>query len=158
MSAALRATPSLLARLGRTVGIALVFVAAGPPIGGFALLLLSASLSMMIGPSFPGSDLTMPQLGLVLTVIFFSYFFGAGPAALVGLAIGIKQAFFGSTTWRLALLLGLVAGAVFAERMGAMNFSGVNEALFILTCVIPTMLCWVIVRDWYLPSTTEAAL
>jgi hypothetical protein len=156
MSAALRATPSLAARLGRAIGIVLVFVVAGPPIGGFALLLFSASLSV-IDPGLPGSELTMPQLGLVLTIIFFSYVFGAGPAALVGLAIGIKQAFFGPTTWWLALLLGLVAGAVFAERMGAMNFAPINGALFILTCVVPTMLCWVVVRDWHLPPASEAA-
>ena len=155
MSATLRATPSLVARLGRAIGIVLVFVAAGPPIGGFALLLFSASLSV-ISPNL-GSELTMPQLGLALTIIFFSYFFGAGPAALVGLTIGIKQAFFGRTTWWLALSLGLVAGAVFTERMGAMNFAPINGALFVLACVIPTMLCWVLVRDWYLPPTTEAA-
>jgi hypothetical protein len=144
----------------------LVFVAAGPPIGGFALVVVSLSVGVM-RPSLPGSEPTTPQLGLVLTIIFFSYFLGAGPAALVGLIIGIKQAFFGPTSWRMALFIGLAAGFVFVERLGVIDrrdFEGTDgsplfPALLVLTCVIPTMWCWALVRDWHFAPTplTEAA-
>ena len=39
MSAALRQPPSLAARVGRAIGMVLVFVAAGSPIGGLAFTL-----------------------------------------------------------------------------------------------------------------------
>jgi len=42
------------------------------------------------------------------------YVYGATPAAVAGLAIGTKQAFFGRTTWPVALGVSLVASAFFS--------------------------------------------
>jgi hypothetical protein len=168
VSAAIRARPSPAARIGRLIEIVLIFVVLGPPIGGFVLFLLTAAST--------GNPHTLVDLlnvpFFVLGAAIFSYPFGAAPAALAGLAIGIKQAFFGRTTWPMALAVGLIASPVFLEgfysfypRLGvrAQGFNALPSpefsAILILTCLVPTMLCWTLVRSPYFapPSCTDAA-
>jgi hypothetical protein len=162
VSTALRESPSLAARVGRAIGIVLVFVAAGSPIGGLAFTLLVAASYGAMGKFDPVYELTQSPLGLLLESVAFGYWFGAGPTAVAGLAIGIKQAFFGPTTWWMALGMGFVAGVVLVENLGSgfdfdRDYSG-RHAVLILTCVVPIMLCWRMVRNWYFaPVATKAA-
>jgi hypothetical protein len=161
VSAALRQPPSLAARVGRAIGLVLVFVAAGSPIGGLAFTLLVAATYGSSGKFDPVYEFTTSPPGLLLESLFFGYWFGAGPAAVAGLAIGIKQAFFGPTTWWMALGMGLVAGVVLVENLGGgFEFDpdhAAPYAVLILTCVVAIMLCWWMVRDWYFaPVATKA--
>jgi hypothetical protein len=163
VSAALRQPPSLAARVGRAIGMVLVFVAAGSPIGGLAFTLLVAATSGSWGSRFaPIYELTQSRLGLLLESIFLGYWFGAGPAAVAGLAIGIKQAFFGPTSWWMALGMGFVAAVVLVENLdGGFDLApdhAAPHAVLILACVVPIMLCWMMVRNWYFaPLGTRAA-
>ncbi len=169
MSAALQAKPSAAARIGRLVEIVLIFVVLGPPIGSFVWLML-----LTISAGNPGRALTDLPLVPLAVLVFASigYVYGAVPAALAGLAIGIKQAFFGRTTWPMALAVGLIAGVIFLEGLDVFNprvvlqtqrFDGspVSEfpAIAILTCLVPTMLCWSLVRGPYFtpPSIASTA-
>ena len=168
MSAAIPARPSPAARIGRLIEIVLIFVVLGPPIGGVVVLILTAAgmghphslVELFNGPFF------------VLGAAIFSYPFGAAPAALAGFAIGIKQAFFGRTTWPMALAVGLIAGTVFLEGLDTYYpRAGIQAqvynsmpfpefpAILILTCLISTMLCWSLVRGPYFtpPSATDAS-
>jgi hypothetical protein len=155
------ARPSLGARVWRAIGIVLVFVAAGSPIGGLAFTLLGAATYGSWGKFDPVYELTDSPLGLLLESIFFGYWFGAGSTAVAGLAIGIKQAFFGPTTWWMALGMGFVAGVVLVENLeGGFDFDPDHAgryAVLILTCVVAIMLCWRMVRNWYFaPVGTDA--
>jgi hypothetical protein len=143
-SAALRYSPGLAARVMRAIGVMLVFVAAGSPIGGLAFALLGAATYRSWGSSL---------LELVVDSVAFGYWFGAKPTAVAGLAIGIKQAFFGPTSWWMALGMGLVAGVVLVEELGG-DFDldpghAAHHAVLILTCVLAIMLCWRMVRNWH---------
>jgi hypothetical protein len=163
MSAAVPARPSLGARVWRAFGIVLVFVAAGSPIGGLVFTLLGAATYGNWGKFDPVYELTQASpLDLLLESIFFGYWFGAGSTAVAGLAIGIKQAFFGPTTWWMALGMGFVAGVVLVENLeGGFDFDRDHAgpyAVLILTCVVTIMLCWRMVRNWYFaPVGTKAA-
>ena len=155
MSAQRVGGPGTAARLVRFFEIVMKFMVLGPPIGAAAWLLL---LGITDSSSAAFIDLmTFPLAALIAAP--FGYLYGAGPAALAGMAIGLKQAFFGRTTWPMALAVGLVSGAVYLEiigpRMGfrvqRLDGSPFPEypAMMILTCVIPTMLCWGLVRNWH---------
>jgi hypothetical protein len=158
MSAVLRASPSLGARIGRAIGIALFFVVAGPPIGGLVFLLFALTVGP-IGKFDPVYELTSsPPALLMITGVVVSYVFGAGPIAVAGLAIGIKQAFFGPTAWWVALGAGFAVGIVLVERMEEGFDLDRFEAVLMLACVVPIMLCWGMVRSWHFASAvTEAA-
>jgi hypothetical protein len=161
VSAALLRSPSLAARLGRAIGVMLVFVAAGPPIGFLALTLLAAITSSRWGKFDPVFDLIHSPLDFLLGTLLFGYAFGAGPLALAGLAIGTRQACFGPAPWWMALGMGLVAGVVLVEILGA-GFEldpdhPARYVVLVLSCVVPVMLCWRMLRNWYFaPVATKA--
>jgi hypothetical protein len=157
VSAAIPARPSTAARIGRLIAIVLVFVVLGPPIGAVIWVALVTGIGMppewdMAEPSL--SWLTL--LGLVYAVPM-SYFFGAAPAAGAGLLIGITQSFIGRVGWPLALGTGLVVAIVVLERSGQGPLAASPDqnpfpeypAVMILACLIPTLLCWALVRNWY---------
>jgi hypothetical protein len=165
-SAALHARPSPAARIGRLIAIVLVFVVLAPMIGALIWVALVAGIGLP--PDFDGSDpdrhwLTL--LGLIYAVPM-SYYFGAVPAAVAGLVIGITQAFVGRAGWPLALGTALVVAVAVLQRSGQLSLVGAPDqspfpeypAIMILTCLVPTMLCWVLVRGWYFapPSARDA--
>jgi hypothetical protein len=172
MSTALRERPSLAARLRRAMGILLVFVAAGPPIGGLAFLLLSLVEEAFgrVGSKFvplykfaPLYELRMSPGGTLFAIVLASYVVGAAPIGAAGVAIGIKQAFLGRTRWWMALGAGFVAGVAFDMSFNGFDLStaleefGVFESVLILSCVVAIMLCWRMVRSWHFGSVARRA-
>ena len=149
--------PGLASRIGRLIAVVLVFVVLGPPLGAVIWVALLAGLSLP-----PDWDAAAPGftwftvLGLIYAVPM-SYFFGAAPAAAAGLVIGTVQSFIGRAGWPLALGTGLVVAVVVIERSGQGTFAATPDqspfpeypAVMILACLVPTMLCWVLVRSWY---------
>jgi hypothetical protein len=166
VSAAIPARPSAAARVGRLIAIVLVFVVLAPLIGALIWVALVAGIGL--SPDFDAAD---PErhwlilLGLIYAVTM-SYYFGAAPAAAAGLVIGFTQAFIGRAGWPLALGTGLVVAIVVLERSGqlpslrAPDQSPFPEypAVMILTCLLPTLMCWALVRGWYYaPPSTDSA-
>jgi hypothetical protein len=160
------AKPSPAARIGRLIAVVLVFVALGPPLG--AVIWVALMTGIGLPPEWDAADpgrnwLTL--LGLVYAVPM-SYFFGAAPAAAAGLVIGVTQSFVGRAGWPLALGTGLVVAIVVLERSGLGTFAATSDqspfpeypAIMILACLIPTLLCWALVRSWYFapPSLPDA--
>ena len=101
---------------------------------------------------------------VLIYAVPMSYYFGAAPAAVAGLVIGVTQSFIGRAGWPLALGTGLVVAIVVIERSGQGRFAGTPEqspfpqypAVMILACLIPTLMCWALVRNWYFaPPSTE---
>jgi hypothetical protein len=167
VSAVLQMRPSAAARIGRLIAIVLVFVLLAPLFGALIWVALVAGIGLP--PDWDGADpdrhwLTL--LGLIYAVPM-SYYFGAGPAAGAGLLIGITQSFIGRVGWPLALGTGLVVAIVVLERSGQDPLAASPDqnpfpeypAVMILSCLIPTLLCWALVRNWYFaaPSATDVA-
>jgi hypothetical protein len=114
-----------------------------------------------------GGDLHwLTLLGLIYAVPM-SYYFGAAPAAVAGLVIGIAQAFVGRAGWPLGLGTGLVVAVGVLERSGQLILTGTPDqspfpeypAVMMLACLVPTLTCWALVRGWYFapPAATDAA-
>jgi hypothetical protein len=167
VSAAGKPRPSAAARIGRLIAIVLVFVVLAPPLGAVIWVALLAAIGLP-----PEWDVAAPDrhwltvLGLIYAVPM-SYYFGAAPAAAGGLVIGITQSFIGRAGWPLALGTALLVAVVVLERSGQSHFAGTPEeapfpeypAVMILACLVPTLMCWSLVRNWYFasPSSTDTA-
>jgi hypothetical protein len=167
VSVAIPARPSTATRIGRLIAIVLVFVVLGPPLGAVIWVALVTGIGM--GPEWEVADPGLSWLTLLALVyaVPMSYFFGAAPAAGAGLLIGITQSFIGRAGWPLALATGLAVAIVVLERSGQGTLAATPDqspfpeypAVMILACLIPTLLCWALVRNWYFasPAATDAA-
>jgi hypothetical protein len=82
----------------------------------------------------------------LLFVVGFSYLPGAVPAGLVGIALGYLQIRYGRVSWYVALVCGFIGWVAYVVL-----WSGLREAIAfsVLICVVPTFVCWVIMRRWY---------
>ncbi len=158
MSAALRRSPGIAGRIGRIIAIVLVFVVVGPLVGGpaFMLLMRVAAAFGVLGPLRP--EFLAPPSEVFLTGILFGYVFGAGPVAVAGLAIGIKQAFFGPTSWWMALAAAFLTSVILIESLVDDLASSNFFAVLILSCVVSVLMCWMMVRDWYFAASAKEAL
>jgi hypothetical protein len=108
-------------------------------------------------------DLRMSPGSTLFGIMLASYVVGAAPIGAAGVAIGIKQAFPGRTAWWMALCAGFVAGVAFDMSFNNFDLStaweefGVFESVLILSCVVPIMSCWRMVRDWDFASVARQA-
>jgi hypothetical protein len=163
VSATIPARPSAAARIGRLIAVVLVFVLLGPPLGAVIWVGLLAGLS--IPPDWDAAEPGIrwfTMLGLIYAVPM-SYFFGAGPAAAAGLVIGTVQSFIGRAGWPLALGTGLMVAIVVIGPSGQGTLTAPPDesafpeylAVMILACLVPTMLCWALVRNWYVVTPSR---
>ena len=160
MSAARSVGP--LARIGALLAVVLVFVVLGPPIGVFVWSLLIVDVDGLRQAAIDPFDLML--------MVPIGYVFGTAAAGAAGLALGIRQAFFGRATWPMAIGAGLLAGAVLLRDVEALDPNlrfrphGLDGArlqlisILFLTCIIATMLCWALERSWYFARTPAEAL
>jgi hypothetical protein len=157
VSAVSQPRPGPAARVGRLIAIVLVFVLLAPLIGALIWVALVAGIGLPPDPDVTGADRDwVTVLGLIYAVPM-SYYFGAVPAAAGGLVIGFWQSFVGRAGWPLALGTGLVVAIVVLDRSGQSAFVARPDrspfpeypAVMILACLIPTLLCWGLVRNWY---------
>jgi hypothetical protein len=164
VSKALPARPGPAARIVRLIAIVLVFVVLAPLIGALIWVALVAGIGLP--PEWEVTEAErhwVTALGLIYAVPM-SYYFGAAPAAAGGLVIGFWQSFVGRAGWPLALGTGLVVAIAVLDRSGQGAFVTMPEqspfpeypAVVILACLIPTLMCWALVRNWYFaPPSAE---
>ena len=167
MSGAIPAKPSAAARIGRLIAIVLVFVVLAPLIGALIWIVLVAGIGALPELDLSDPDSHWVTLLVLIYAVPMSYYFGAAPAAVAGLVIGVTQSFIGRAGWPLALGTGLLVAIVVLERSGAGSYSGTNDqspfpeysAVMILACLVSTLLCWSLVRSWYFapPASMDAA-
>jgi hypothetical protein len=164
VSAGIQRMPSTGARIGRLIATVLVFLVLGPPLGAVICVALVAGIGMHWDIDWDvGGHNWLALLGLIY-VVPASYFVGAAPAIAAGFAIGVKQSFFGRARWPLALGIGLIVAVAVLNRSGQVPDAGTQDAFpefsaaLILACLIATMLCWALVRNWYYASPTATEL
>jgi hypothetical protein len=161
VNGSITSTPSLKSRFIRALAILIVFVLVGPPVGALVFFLTMALFGM--GQKVDLAGLGWIGLFALIYGVPFSYLIGIGPAAVAGLAIGIRDAFFRTATWAFAILTGLGVGVGLLVMSGQQLFpptvSGteypISNPVLLVTCFLSTMFCWFIVRqrdDRQLPS------
>jgi hypothetical protein len=132
--------------------IVLMFALIGPLVGTVVLAVLLAFVSAwdfwvhglpirileMLGIIFAG-----PATGA-------SYIAGGVPAAVAGLIVGIKIAYFGGASWRFVLGAGVLVG-IALEVFVAIFIAPYEHGLLAMTCVVTTLsslACWRMVTSW----------
>ena len=141
--------PTCLMRMTRVLAVVLVFVLIGPPIGGIVFMMTAALIGLGSGADLAG--LTWVALFALIYAVPLSYFAGIIPAAIAGLLLGIRQAYFGPATWPWAVGIGLLIGFgllyLSGQRIG--EDADAPVPVLLATCLVPTLVCWLIVRGWY---------
>lgn len=143
-------------RIACLLGIMAVFLLVGPPAGALVFMLTVALMGM--GAQADLAGLTWVALFAMIYAMPLSYLIGAGPALLSGAVVGVRQAYFGRVTWLLALMIGLGVGVAVSvstaqpvlPRTGSEDDPAFVPVM-IVTCAAATMVCWLVIRGWYLP-------
>jgi hypothetical protein len=145
--------PSHGSRIMRVLGIVMVFVLLGPPVGGITFMLTAALIGLGSGADLAG--LTWVALFAVIYAVPLSYFAGTVPAAIAGLLLGIRQAYFGPATWPYAVGVGLLIGFGLLYMSGQRIGPDADAPVPVLlaTCLVPTLVCWLVVRGWHFAHT-----
>jgi hypothetical protein len=143
------AVPTHSSRLARVLGIVMVFVLLGPPVGAIVFMTTTALTGMAKGGDVSG--LGWIALFALIYAAPFSYFVGIVPAAAAGLLMGIRQAYFGRASWAYAVAVGLVTGfgTLFLTGQQLSIDNNASVPVILATCLIPTLVCWLVVRGWY---------
>jgi hypothetical protein len=146
----------------RVLGTTALFALAGPVFGLFTLVtggFLGSAWSALLANTW-----RVPLSGVVsmyvnaLGAIPFAYLLGAVPAAVAGFLVALCREWMGRAPWWSALTIGIVVGVAFTyflERPPASSPAPRAPAdhgfrlLLVATNVVPTMLCWWIVRNWF---------
>jgi hypothetical protein len=145
-------------------GIALLFIAIGPLIGGiFYSTLGTVVLFLRDVPSKGFFDTVLLVVTVLLSILAapYSYVYGAAPAAAAGLAIGMLRLKYGRLNVPLVLAVGAAVGVIYAlalPRLPSAEFaalSGLGTGEYVLlgvTCVVATLTCWRFVKSYPLPG------
>jgi hypothetical protein len=130
-----------------------VFVLIGPPAG---LIVLVTGFALREGSTqaLAGLPATLPKL---IEALPFAYVFGILPAAAASLLVGVCKVAKGYVPWWVAFAIGTIIGFVFLyfgdrPRSPSPPPSPTDlryGLILILVNLLPTMLCWLIVRNWY---------
>lgn len=136
---------------GAAVATVLLCAALGPPIGG---LVFAGSMALM--PSLAGitPNVNDDPGGMLASVLFvglfavpFSYLIGGLQAAATGLAFAV----YGWVKGRPPLWFAALTGAAVFAAAAASGITSDREILvpMILVHALPTLLCWLIVRQFW---------
>ena len=148
--------PIELFNRNKLANIVIMFVFVGPPLGGLTLLWFESIWSGFSGNGFSFAQTVKLTIAFVLGGLMLSYLFGVVPAAIVGVLVGLVEVRYGRTPWYVALALGLAVGLGYAVYRYLVQNPAAGAApkiydafVSILICVVPTMICWALVRKWY---------
>lgn len=154
------AHPSVGQQICRVLAVMLVFALIGPPAGTFFFLMMVALIGLGANADLAG----MTWIGFFALIygVPFGYLLGIAPAILAGLVIGVAQVFYRSTPWWLAVVAGALTGVAFLIGTGQPLIPPAESVvsvygygpLIIATCIVSTMVCWLVVRNWYWARAT----
>jgi hypothetical protein len=137
----------------RVAAVVLVFVLLGPPVGGVTFML--AAVVVGLGSAADLQGLSWVLMFALIYAVPLSYLAGTIPAVIAGLLMGIRQAYFGPATWPYAVGIGLIVGFGMLYLSGQRLGPGADAPVPILlaTCLVPTLVCWLVVRGWHFAHT-----
>lgn len=126
-----------------------VYVLLGPPIGWLVLAFGIMSASGGSGGSSDPIGAFLNMFPLIIVGVALSYIIGVLPALLVGLAVLPANDFSKATGLLYVMIVGLLAGVIFAlnfDRTTSPLGTRFYFGLKVLTCLIPSLICWLIAR------------
>jgi hypothetical protein len=144
----------------RVVKGLLIFVALGPPIGaavGWFDYVFAALLR-------PGQQLSYRDVLVLPISLLLSYIVGLIPAALVGVVVAYLNVRYRALGWAHVTAIGLLAGVAMMcwaltqrdPRFVPSHWYD-DDWWFIVICLVPTLVCWRIIRRWPVESPSEGA-
>jgi hypothetical protein len=148
-------------RAARPFIVAISFGIIGPLVGLAAfmiVLLLFSAVGLLAGTGSVTAQGFLKMIMLGMAAIPFAYYYGFYPSVAAGILIGLLGLRMRPVPWYLALLVGLCVGTVFtiAYRkdmiLGWVGPAGswADHLLTVFPCLAATMVCWAIVRNWFL--------
>jgi len=149
-------------RAARPFIIAITFGIIGPLVGLAAfmiVLLLFSAVGILAGSGSVTAQGFLKMTMLGIAAIPFAYYYGFYPSVAAGILIGLLGLRVQRVPWYLALLVGLCVGTAFtiAYRkdmiLGWVGPAGswADHLLTVLPCVASAMVCWAVVRNWFVP-------
>jgi len=124
-----------------------VFLILGPPIGSWTYMIC---FDLVIRPT----NISVARLiGMSILGMPASYVIGIVPAALAGLLVASLQVMYrwfgGTAAFLVGVGVGLLFSALFDTRPDQhLSPAWGYPAVKILTCVVPTLVCWAVIRRW----------
>jgi hypothetical protein len=142
----------------RVLGIVLLFLLIGPPIGGYALLVIAFAMKAAVH-GIDWARLSDAFLGAMFFTAVFSYVFGGMVALLTGVLVAVSRIVGGHTTILtpifaavaangLAVLLNMVA----ATKSLELSLPGKVPltAGLLPSSIFAAILCWLLAKKWKL--------
>jgi hypothetical protein len=126
--------------------IVVIFAVVGPVVGTVAIAIL---LGLIKGTASGLAQIPLVVIAGLITGA--SYVFGGIPAAIAGVMIGIKQAWFGGAGWLFALVIGALVGAGLEICVHGASIKAGNSNLvgiFFVVATLSTLACWRIASTW----------
>jgi len=128
------------------------FAIIGPPLGALTFIGLLWASATLHQTAYHGQDM-MHGFGMMAAMgLPMGYVIGGLPATITGAGFAVWQAFRGRVRFGfasgmgLACALGIAASGLWPMSNGA--FPNRDEfALLLLTCLVPTLICWSITRN-----------
>ena len=149
-------------RAAQPVIIAITFGIIGPLAGLAAFMtvvLLFSAVGVLAGTGSVTAEGFLKMTMLGMAAIPFAYYYGFYPSFAAGILIGLLRLRMRRVPWYLALLVGLCVGIVFTivyRRDMILGWVGpagswADLLLTVFPCLVATMVCWAIVRNWFAP-------
>ena len=140
---------------GSAIGTTFTFLVLGPPLGAIVLvIILMAVPGLALTSVFEGkspADLLAVSIGVMLFTLPFSYILGGLQAGFCGLVLAAYGWFKHRPPLWIALVASLFAFGVsyFVDIFGTFADSQHIAIVMFITHMVPTFLCWLIVRSYW---------
>jgi len=135
----------------------LVYVLLGPPVGW---LLFGTWLATVASRSEPWLETAGKSAILIVAGIPLSYVIGCIPALAVGTIVALAQNRWASFGLAHVAAIGVACGILFALAFERNTDNpGIDPRTYfivkVLTCLVPSLICWLIARRWRRPELSE---
>ena len=140
---------------GSAIGTVMTYLVLGPPLGAMVLILLLTAVPGLALPSPENTGLgttVAVSLGIALFAVPFTYILGG----LQALFCGVVLAAYGWLKGRPPLWVGLIASLLAfvvsysVDIFGTFADSNHIVLVMVITHLLPTILCWLIVRTFWM--------
>lgn len=139
----------------RLAAVTLIFLVIGPPVG--AALLVGGTELVRVRTFGDLPRVTRWFVNDPMLVFGMGYVIGGLPAIFSGLIVGLGEAFRAGATWLWALAAGLLSGSgliaflflTAGRRADDMRLVSPQTLAIMLVCIVPTFVCWAVVRTLY---------
>ena len=142
----------------RVLGIVVVFLFLGPPIGGYSLLVIAFVLKALVH-GIDWGRLSHAFIGAIFFTAIFSYVFGGVVALLTGIMVSASRVVGGSTSILTPIFAALVANGAAVLLNAIIATKSLTPSLpdevpltagLLPASIFSAILCWQLTKRWKL--------